>query len=171
MDMGTLRQLAPRASRFILEGLIEHADLLDDADITPGLRRQHFLAQIAHESDGFRVTREYASGRAYEGRLDLGNTEVGDGMRYRGRGLIQLTGRANYQAFDDAYGAISVEQPEILEEFPFALETAVWFWTRRGLNAYADADDLIRITRRINGGQNGIESRRVYLNKAKELNL
>jgi len=136
------------------------------------LRRAHFLAQIGHESGELRFRAEIASGAAYEGRLDLGNTQRGDGPRFKGRGLIQLTGRANYSAYGRALGreAELLAMPQLLEtDVGLCVDVAAWFWTRRGLNALADADDLRAITRRINGGFNGLEDRRRLLQRARSI--
>lgn len=134
-------------------------------------RRAAFLAQIGHESGRLRYVRELwgkqptpAQAR-YEGRADLGNVQPGDGFRYRGRGLIQTTGRANYAATRDglrkvAPGAPDFEaEPEALELPRWAAMSAAWFWHSRGLNALADVGDFERITRRINGGTNGLDDR------------
>lgn len=166
-----IRQISSRAKQDIIDGILDHADLLEEFNIHEGLRRQHFLAQLAHESDGFRTTREYASGAAYEGRDDLGNTEEGDGVRYRGRGLIQLTGRANYRTYSEQMDVDLEEFPELAEEFPYALLSAVLYWEKKGLNKFADEDNLIRITKRINGGTNGLEDRRRYLERCKDIGL
>jgi putative chitinase len=166
-----LRQLAPRARSNVIKGILEYSHLIDEGEITPGPRRQMFLAQLAHESDGFRTTREYATGEAYEGREDLGNTEDGDGMRYRGRGLIQLTGRANYREFSDHLGVDIEEQPDLVEQFPLALQVSILFWNKRKLSLLADAGNFERITRRINGGLNGYADRRTYLERAESLDL
>ena len=133
------------------------------------LRLAHFVAQLAHESDGFRAMEEYASGAAYEGRTDLGNTQPGDGKRYKGRGPIQLTGRANYRTFGRALGIDFESHPEIVALPSVGLLAACRFWTMRGLNELADADDVEAITRRINGGLNGFGDRKAYLVKAKGL--
>jgi putative chitinase len=131
------------------------------------LRVAHFLAQACHESDGFCTTEEYASGAAYEGRKDLGNTEPGDGKRFKGRGLFQLTGRANYVSYGKALDVDLVDNPILAANPVMSLKIACEFWKEHNLNKFADADDLITVTKRINGGLNGIESRRVYLTKAK----
>jgi predicted chitinase len=133
------------------------------------LRRAHFLAQIGHESGELRFRTEIASGEAYEGRLDLGNVQPGDGPRFRGRGLIQLTGRANYTEFGRALGieAELLADPDRVASDPdLCVKAAGWFWARRDLNALADANDLTQITRRINGGLNGLEDRRRLLRRA-----
>jgi len=135
--------------------------------INTPLRIAHFLAQTAHESDGFNTNREYASGEAYEGRLDLGNTQAGDGARFRGRGLIQVTGRANVRECGEALGIDLISNPERLEDFDLACLSAGWFWDKHKLNAIADRDDVNKITRIINGGTNGLADRIDYLKRAK----
>lgn len=137
------------------------------ADLSTPLRLAHFLAQCAHESAGLATTVEYASGAAYEGRKDLGNIQPGDGVRFKGRGLIQLTGRANYAKACEALNMPLTLYPERAAEFPAAALTAAWFWKTHGLNKFADADDVERVTQRINGGLNGLASRKAYLAKAK----
>jgi putative chitinase len=171
----TLRAIAPRFSgengarqAQIIDavGLVLEARLTEYA-IDSDLRRAHFLAQICHESAGFRATEEFASGAAYEGRKDLGNTQPGDGTRYKGRGLVQLTGRANYLEYGQALGLDLVQHPEAAAEPVTSLLIACEFWKRRGLNQFADRDDIETITRRINGGLNGFDDRKAYLAKAK----
>lgn len=138
------------------------------------LRQAHFLAQIGHESGQLRYTEEIASGSAYEGRRDLGNTQPGDGRRFKGRGLIQLTGRANYTAYQaalaPAYPTLNLlETPERLAQDPqLAADVAGWFWDRAKLNAWADRDDLRQITRRINGGYNGLHDRESLLRRSRQ---
>ncbi|HHA2945745.1 glycoside hydrolase family 19 protein [Stenotrophomonas maltophilia] len=156
-------------------GAGQYAQALEDACIQFGivtaLQKAHFLAQVAHESDGFRTATEYASGRAYEGRADLGNVQRGDGVRFKGRGLIQLTGRENYATFSHAMGRgdLFVRSPELVAELPWAVSAAGWFWKRKGLNALADRDDVVAVTRRINGGTNGLADRQRRLAQAKNL--
>jgi putative chitinase len=140
---------------------------LDKYAINTRLRVAHFLAQVCHESDGFCTTTEYASGEEYEGRKDLGNVKRGDGRRYKGRGLIQLTGRANYKKYGDVLGINLVDDPEKAAEPATSLLIACEYWNEHKLSEFADRDDIVTITRRINGGLNGIESRRAYLAKAK----
>jgi putative chitinase len=151
------------ANPSILAGLVKHQDLFEKYEITTNQRRNMLLAQLAHESDGFRTTREYASGSAYEGRSDLGNTEPGDGRRFRGRGLIQLTGRHNYTVYGEKLGLDLVSNPVIVERMPLALEVSLVYWQDRKLNNYADEGDFRQVTRRINGGYNGMASREKYL--------
>jgi putative chitinase len=140
---------------------------MQKGSINTPLRQAHFLAQLGHESGELRYTQELASGTAYEGRKDLGNTQPGDGMRFKGRGLIQLTGRANYTAFSKACGQDLLTHPELLAETPLAVDVAVWFWAQHGLNALADKDDVVRITKRINGGTNGLADRQILLARTK----
>lgn len=129
-----------------------------------------FLAQIAHESAELRHARELwgptPAQQAYEGRRDLGNIAIGDGHFYLGRGLIQLTGRTNYQKAQEALGIDCVVHPEILETPEWASKSAAWFWQTHGLNELADAGRLRAITRRINGGLNGWEDRLQYYSRA-----
>ncbi|MCF5701341.1 MULTISPECIES: glycoside hydrolase family 19 protein [Pseudomonas] len=122
-----------------------------------------FIAQLGHESGQLRYVREIwgpTPGQAkYEGRADLGNTQPGDGSKYRGRGLIQITGRANYAACGEALGLDLIIQPELLELPRYAAMSAAWFWKQNGLNDLADRDQFNTITRRINGGLNGLQDR------------
>lgn len=164
-----LKKLCPTAKELIIKGIDDHKEEIFIARINTKLRLSHFMAQIAHESAGFRTTKEFASGKAYEFRTSLGNLNPGDGERYKGRGLIQITGRANYRDLIVLLKFDFESFPEKLEEFPYALQSAIEFWNSRNLNAYADKDNLEAITRKINGGLNGLEDRKRYLNKAKIL--
>jgi len=175
VDGEVLRAIAPRVSGF----KAKHQNAICDAlsagitntlqkyEINTLLRIAHFLSQACHESDGFCTTEEYASGAAYEGRADLGNTQPGDGHRFKGRGLFQLTGRANYRSFGPAVGLDLVANPAAAADPLNSLAIACEYWKRKNLNRFADNDDIVTITKRINGGLNGIESRRAYLAKAK----
>lgn len=137
-------------------------------------RMSMFLAQIAHESGELRYVRELGSdsylAKYDTGRLAgaLGNTPEadGDGQRYRGRGLIQITGHDNYARCGKALGLPLLEQPELLELPVNACRSAAWFWKVKGLNELADKGLFDTITARINGGQNGSEERRAYWFKA-----
>ncbi|WP_449104086.1 glycoside hydrolase family 19 protein [Pseudomonas veronii] len=132
-------------------------------------RAAAFIAQVGHESGQLRYVREIwgptAQQAGYEGRADLGNTVKGDGSKYRGRGLIQITGRANYAACGEALGLDLINQPELLEHPQYAAMSAAWFWSANGLNTLADAGDLTKITRRINGGLTGQADRQALYNK------
>jgi len=144
------------------------APTLNDYGIASRLRIAHFMAQVTHECAGFRTTEEFASGAAYEGREDLGNVHRGDGRRYKGRGLIQLTGRANYRRIGERLDLPLEENPALAAEPVTSLKIACEYWRHRGINDAADRDDLIRATRLVNGGLNGLEDRRRYLRKAKD---
>ena len=139
---------------------------MQEFHINTPLRQAAFIAQIAHESGELRYVEEIASGAAYEGRKDLGNTQPGDGMRYKGRGLIQITGRNNYAECGKAMGVDLITNPELLETNGLACRSAAWFWASRGLNDLADKGDFERITKRINGGYNGLKERQAYYAKA-----
>ena len=133
-----------------------------------------FIAQIGHESGQFRYVRELGSDQ-YLSKYDtgslakrLGNTPEadGDGQKYRGRGLIQITGRANYITCGEALALDLINQPELLEKPQHACMSAAWFWASRGLNTLADAGQFDTITRRINGGQNGAADRQALYARA-----
>lgn len=129
-----------------------------------------FIAQVGHESGQLRHVREIwgptAQQAGYEGRADLGNTVKGDGSKYRGRGLIQITGRANYAACGEALALDLVNHPELLEQPQHASMSAAWFWKMKGLNDLAERGQFLTITRRINGGLNGIDDRLELWKKA-----
>lgn len=101
-------------------------------------RAAAFLAQIGHESAELRYSEEIASGAAYEGRRDLGNTEDGDGKRFKGRGLIQITGRSNYEQISKAFGIDFINNPQLLATPEYAVKSACWWWKSRKLNEKAD---------------------------------
>ncbi len=158
-DLAALGVRIDRAETF--QPIIDAA--APDFDINTPQRMAAFLAQVLHESGLFRWLVEIwgptdAQAR-YEGRTDLGNNTPGDGYKFRGRGLIQITGRANYMAASLALATDFVSSPELLGEPDMAVRSAMWFWRSRGLNELADAGDFERITRRINGGLNGQTAR------------
>ena len=129
-----------------------------------------FIAQIGHESGQLKYVKEIwgptAAQARYEGRKDLGNTVAGDGSKYRGRGLIQITGRANYMACGEGLGLDLIKQPELLEKPQHACMSAAWFWATEGLSKLADAGQFDKITQRINGGQNGAADRQALYARA-----
>lgn len=176
-DMGrdTLRALFARfgaaPTRASELGLSANVHLRTYGIADTGLRLAHFMAQLAHESGGFRYMEEIASGQVYEGRADLGNTQPGDGKLFKGRGPIQLTGRANYRTYGRALGFDFESNPEMVAIPSVGLLVACKFWEQQKLNALADADNLTAVTKRINGGTNGLADRQAYLVKAKELLL
>ena len=127
--------------------------------ITNALRVAHFLGQCAEESWQFSQLLEAGTGEEYEGRANLGNTRPGDGPLFKGRGIIQLTGRANYTLFSGYLDLPLDTQPDLAAQPAVALRVAVMYWTHHGLNVSADNDDLEQITRAINGGTNGLTER------------
>lgn len=143
---------------------------LEKYEINTPARKSHFLSQCAHESNRGLWTKELASGERYEFRSDLGNTELGDGPRYKGGGFIQLTGRYNYQQFSDAMG-----DPRIMEGVDYVSENYPWssagyWWSRNNMNILVDSGATVEdITRRVNNGLNGIEDRRRYYQITSEI--
>lgn len=129
-------------------------------------RVAYWAGQVCEESDQFSTTVEYASGAAYEGRHDLGNTQPGDGVRYKGRGLIELTGRGNYALYGPKLGLDLITHPELAADPMISLKLACLFWQGHGLSALADLDDLEGITRKINGGLNGLAARSAATDRA-----
>ena len=129
-----------------------------------------FLAQIGHESGQLKYVKEIwgptKAQAKYEGRVDLGNTVGGDGSKFRGRGLIQITGRANYAECGEALGLDLINHPELLEKPQHACMSAAWFWSSKGLSTLADAGKFDTITQRINGGQNGAADRQALYTRA-----
>jgi len=173
--------------------------ILPDYDITTPQRTSAFLAQCAHESGGFTALHEnlnykaeslckvwpryfntsnandYAhqpekiANRAYAGRMGNGNEASGDGWSYCGRGLIQLTGKNNYQAFADSIETDISEIPTYLQTFEGAIQSACWFWENNNLNACADAGDIVKMTKVINGGTLGLDDRTARYNHALQI--
>jgi putative chitinase len=154
---------------------------LDEAcaayEINTPLRLAHFLAQIGHESGALQHVREVwgptPAQERYEGRIDLGNTQAGDGRKYAGRGLLQTTGRSNYRSLRDRLRTRGIDAPDF-ETVPELLETPRWaalsaadYWDMRGINRMADRDDHHAVTLAVNGGTNGIDDRRQRLERAR----
>jgi predicted chitinase len=162
-----LRSIMPNLSDARARELMPHLNAaMQEAGINTPRRQAAFLAQLAHESGEFRWMEEIASGAAYEGRTDLGNTEPGDGMRFKGRGPIQLTGRSNYRAAGQALGIDLESNPTRAADPDVGFRTAAWYWNNRNLNQYADAGNFDAITYRVNGGYNGKAERDAYYNRA-----
>lgn len=149
--------------------------------ITNPLERAHFLAQAAHESGGFAWVKEFASGAAYEGRKDLGNTQRGDGVKFKGRGYIQITGRGNYQAYANYLKSQGdktdiMANPKILETPYYAADSAAYWWTRLSwsadqsknikklANAGSAVANVTAVSKRVNGGTNGLADRKQRFN-------
>lgn len=133
---------------------------MPDEEIDTPKRQAAFLAQVGHETGSLKYMREIADGAAYEGRVDLGNTQPGDGRRFPGRGALQATGRDMYTKLSQVFGVDFIKQPELLEEPEWAIRSACWIWgVDKKLNPYADADRFGTITKRINGGYTHIDER------------
>ena len=171
LGRGTLtavfRKLGASQSRAEELGLAANVHFRTYGILENSLRLIHFLAQLAHESGNFHYMEEIASGAAYEGRKDLGNTQTGDGKRFKGRGPIQLTGRANYRRYGQQLGIDFENNPEIVAIPSVGLLVACKFWSDNDLNVVADRDDVTTITRRINGGLNGFDDRKNKLSMIK----
>lgn len=170
--MITLEQLTKIISNLPLDKAQEYLPhlnaALDEFKINTPLRIAAFIAQLAHESVGLTAFEEFASGRAYEGRRDLGNTQPGDGVRFKGRGPIQLTGRANYRQAGEALGLNLEEDPKQASLPEVGFRIAGYFWHSRNLNILADEGKFNLITKRINGGFNGKADRDRYYARAKQ---
>lgn len=164
IDADALRRvcpnLEPAEARRIADGL---GEAFKRYEINTPRRAAMAVAQWGHESDHFRTATEYASGEAYEGREDLGNTQKGDGRRFRGRGRIQITGRANYEAIAKALELDCVANPDILASPPNSELASGHWWHAHGCNGFCDRNDFVGLTKRINGGTRGLDEReRLY---------
>lgn len=165
MDAKTLSQAVnislARAQRWA-EGITKAAEY---AELSTRLRMASFLAQVGHESASFQYVRELGNPSylsKYEWRKDLGNIQPGDGVKFCGRGLIQITGRFNYAECSQALFGDDrlLKTPDLLEQPEWAAKSAAWFWKKNGLNKLADADRFTDLSKRINGGTNGLEDRK-----------
>lgn len=176
ISVADLRRLCPKAREDIIAPLAAAMPaVLPAYGITTRLRFCHFIAQAAHETMGFTTLNELGGSAYFEkmygpdtavGRR-LGNTQPGDGARYHGRGIFQLTGRTNYGALGKKVGADLVAEPALAARPDISLRVACEYWRGRNINAAADADDVVKVTRAINGGTNGLSERKAYLAKAK----
>ena len=152
----------------------KYKTLFKKYEINTSLRVAHFMAQLHHESGGFKYLKELGNNayfKKYEGRKDLGNIFAGDGLKYKGRGYIQITGRANYAELSKDLKIDFLNNPELLEQEANAIISALWFWNKKKLNVLADTDNIMAITKKINGGLNGIDDRKNLLLEYKELLL
>lgn len=143
---------------------------LDKAEINTPIRLAHFLAQTACETAAFTRLKENDGGDPhyfdrYEGNKTLGNTQPGDGSRFCGRGLLDTTGRWNYQHLHDISGIDCVNHPEILQQPMYASQSALAYWSSRSINKAADANDIDRVTMLVNGGLNGLSDRKIFLGR------
>lgn len=166
----SLKRVCPSLSKAQARSLARDlGQAMRDFDITTPRRAAAFIAQVAHESGEFRYREEIASGAAYEGRRDLGNTQPGDGRRFKGRTFIQITGRSNYAAVSRALGKSFTADPGALAQQKYAALGAAWWWSTHGCNQLADRGDFTALTRRINGGTNGLADRRKYHRRARSV--
>lgn len=167
MTLDQLQRIMPNAGKRAALYIVPLNSAMIEFGITTPKRQAAFIAQIAHESGSLYYVRELASGAAYDtGRLAerLGNTPEpdGDGQRYRGRGLIQITGHDNYLLCGLALDLDLLAEPELLEQPVEACRSAAWFWYNENLNDLADRCEFTRITKRINGGLNGQAERLAF---------
>ena len=167
------KHLCPHGKPSIIDGLAEASGFLAAYDVTTPRRIAHFWAQVAHETDGLKTLSEYwgptEAQRRYEGRADLGNTHPGDGHKYMGRGAFQLTGRANYARYGQRLGVDLVGNPQLAADPKTSLAIALLYWRDHGCNALADKNDIVGVTKKINGGTNGLAARRAYFAQAWKL--
>lgn len=138
----------------------------DQYEVNTPLRIAAFLSQVIHESGSFKYLTELDTGKAYEHRKDLGNVNDGDGVKFKGRGYIQITGRNNYNAVSQSFfgNDLLIKEPELLATPEYGMRSAFWFWDTRKLNDLADKQFIETITKRINGGLNGFSDRVHYYN-------
>lgn len=169
MTLEELKRIVPYSGNRAAIYLDHLNAAMEEFNIDTPQRQAAFIAQLAHESGSFRYVKEIASGEAYEGREDLGNVCQGDGVRFKGRGLIQITGRSNYEQVTQALGADVLTNPELLETPELACRSAGWYFKSRGLNELADKGDFKLITKRINGGYNGYQDRLAYYERAQQV--
>lgn len=170
MNVDTLLAAMPGLDRATATAYLPHNDrAMVEFGITNEKRAWMWLAQTGHESLSLRYLEEIASGAAYEGRKDLGNTQPGDGVKYKGRGPIQITGRANYTKAAGALGVDLVNRPQLAAEPQYAFRVSGWWWAAHGLNAIADTGSVRDATKRINGGYNGLADREDRYARCKRL--
>ncbi len=157
-----LAVICPHAGPRIATFIQPINDSMEKFGISTPRREAAFLAQCAHESTELLYMRELASGEAYEGRADLGNTQTGDGPRFKGGGLIEITGRYNYSRCGTAIGIDLESDPELIELPANACMASAWFWATHGLNELSDNNLFATVTHKINGGFNGMDQRLQY---------
>ena len=155
LTLKQLQSIFPHAPHSRLSAYFPHLEkALKWGKIDSCKRIAAFLAQVGEESAEFKYMEEIASGKEYEGRKDLGNTHKGDGVRFKGRGPIQITGRSNYAAAGKGIGVDLIKNPKLASKPQYAFKTAVWFWNSRGLSKHADKNTQAafdHITLRVNG--------------------
>jgi len=163
-----LREMLPYALNAKIDIYLDPLNnAMGEFEINTPLRIAAFIAQLAHESGSLRYSQEIATGAAYEGRKDLGNIQRGDGVRYKGRGLFQLTGRHNFTLYGRLLGLDLVTNPTYASEPNNSARIAGLYWSRNNLNHLADRGEFRQITKRINGGYNGEADRNKHYALAK----
>jgi putative chitinase len=160
LTLEQLRAIMPTLSRDKAAQYLPYLNrAMAEGGITTPLRKAAFLAQLGHESSDLKYFKELADGSEYEGRSDLGNTQTGDGPRFKGGGPIQITGRSNYRLAGQALGLDLEAHPELAATPDVGFRTAQWFWNSHHLNELADTGNFSEITQRINGGDHGAADR------------
>lgn len=174
------KRICPLTSTKRLEDLLDPLlDAMDEWDINTPLRASAFIAQLAHESGSFVYFEELASGKAYDGRVDLGNTNPNairiakkhkstPGQWWKGHGPMQITGFDNHRECGIDLDLDLLHKPHLLCEPENGFRAAGWFWDRKNLNKLADKEDFLQITKRINGATNGLEDRKAYYARARK---
>jgi putative chitinase len=163
-----------RTTTKVMEDIAEPiVAIIPMAVLTPPLRLCHFLAQATEETANWSTLVEIGGPTyfaRYDGRKDLGNTEPGDGYKYRGRGPLQLTGRVNYTAYAHDLGVDLVNRPDLLlTDMNLTARVAAHYWIEKQANSAADVDDLALVTHLINGGENGEDQRGACLDRLKAI--
>lgn len=181
LNVDALKSAVPLAKRSILEEILPILqEKCEKYQINTAKRFSAFIAQLTHESGSFTYVEEIASGKDYEYRKDLGNLEPEaleiahknkstTGKFYKGRGFIQITGFYNYVSCGEGIGLDLKNNPYLLKEYTAAVESACWFWDTHNCNSLADVDDIVKITKVINGGFNGLEAREANYKRCKEV--
>eukprot|EP01107_Rhizomastix_libera_P018275 TRINITY_DN92_c0_g1_i1.p1 TRINITY_DN92_c0_g1~~TRINITY_DN92_c0_g1_i1.p1 ORF type:complete len:193 (+),score=32.28 TRINITY_DN92_c0_g1_i1:417-995(+) len=166
-----LKQMAPSLSDSKADEYLPYINAaMNKFNINTPKRVAHFMAQLLHESGELKWMEEFATGKAYEGRRDLGNTQKGDGVKYKGRGPIQVTGRDAYKKCGAAIGADLVSNPKLLVQPQYGFMGSAWVYAEwKDCNPLADKDNIVGITKKINGGSNGLADRKKKLALAKKV--
>lgn len=172
LTLNKMKGIMPRANDALLDRYYDlFVDTMPDYEIDKPLRIAHFLAQAGVECGDLRWMEELDSGEYLNGNDDLGNTEAGDGPRFKGRGLLQLTGRLNYTAYGDYCDRdflTGTNSTLIATDANLAVDSACWYWTTlKNVNPLADADNVHAVTHKVNGGYNDLDERKAHLRRAK----
>lgn len=178
--MNELKDMFPDANIAVLDAISGSKSLFNKYSINTDMRFKMFMAQMAHESGGFKhltelkyKTKTFEEKYGHETRIGkiLGNTKRGDGNKYFGRGIIQLTGRWNYKYYGSLIEEDLVNNPDLAESPYIALEIAVLYWKKKNLNELSDIGDVRTVTKLINGGTRGLSSRMHWYRKLVNISL